>query len=232
MHEGHRQRMLAKLSNDDDLYDHELLEILLFFVCPRKNTNPLAHELLDRFGSLKEVFNATDEEIKSVFGAGSSVANYLKALGRCYERIGNVEGVAVLKTFGDCKKFVSMRFKNVSEEKLELYFLDRGGKVKRQFSYTSFDRNKASVTSHEVIKKIALVKPYSIIVAHNHLNGSVNPSANDDKFTGRMQIICNLNNVVLLDHLIYSDGNFYSYKDAGRLNEIKSRCTLDNFFNG
>ena len=56
--------MLAKLSNDDDLYDHELLEILLFFVCPRKNTNPLAHELLDRFGSLKEVFNATDEEIK------------------------------------------------------------------------------------------------------------------------------------------------------------------------
>ena len=87
-------------------------------------------------------------------------------------------------------------------------------------------------SSDEVIKKIALVKPYSIIVAHNHLNGSVNPSANDDKFTGRMQIICNLNNVVLLDHLIYSDGNFYSYKDAGRLNEIKSRCTLDNFFNG
>ena len=62
MHEGHRQRMLQRLKNAQDLQDHELLEILLYNAVPRKNTNPTAHELLSAFPSLSEMFRAGFEE--------------------------------------------------------------------------------------------------------------------------------------------------------------------------
>lgn len=211
------------------MFDHEILETLLFFARPRVNTKPLAHELLERFGSLNEIFNAGIDEIKEVDGAGEVVAEYLKIIGAAFARAGSVEGVARLKSFGDCKKFVSMRLKNKQEEVLELYFLDKGGKVKRQFHYTSFDRNKAVADSGEVMRSISVSKPFSILAAHNHLNFSAEPSDNDDDFTKQLQLICNLSDVVLLDHIIYADGNFYSYKDSGRLDEIKQSCTLNNF---
>ena len=70
MHEGHRKRMYEKLKNGDGLYDHEILEILLFNAIPRKNTNPVAHELIKTFGSLSGVFAAEPERLMTVDGVG------------------------------------------------------------------------------------------------------------------------------------------------------------------
>ena len=80
MHEGHRQRMYEKLENGDDLFDHEVLEILLYAVCPRINTNPLAHKLMDRFVTLYNVLNASVKELKGVDGVGDAVAKYLRSV--------------------------------------------------------------------------------------------------------------------------------------------------------
>ena len=66
MHEGHRRRMYEKLKNDSLLEDHELLEILLFNAFQRKNTNPIAHALLDRFGTLSGVFGADYNKLITV----------------------------------------------------------------------------------------------------------------------------------------------------------------------
>ena len=63
MYEGHRRRMYGKLKSGDSLYEHELLEILLFNAFQRKNTNPIAHALLDAFGSIAGVFNAEVEQL-------------------------------------------------------------------------------------------------------------------------------------------------------------------------
>lgn len=231
LHEGHRKRMRAKLESGDNLYDHELLEILLYNACPRINTNPLAHDLLERFCSLSAIFNADVKELKSVKGVGDNVANYLKTVGLCLQRAGKVEGIAVLKTFGDCKKFVSMRFKGRMEEYLELYFTEKSGRINRIFSYTSSDRNKVSAPAGEISENLALAKPNGILIAHNHLNGSALPSEDDDNFTGQLQFLCDVHNVTLLDHIIYAGtDNIYSYKDAGVLDVIRRECSLDNAF--
>ena len=211
--------MLAK--DESALYDHEVLEELLYFAIPRKDTNPIAHALLDMFGSMSGVFNADPKELQSVEGIGEWAAQLIKTVGTCIRRAGRVEGVAVLKSFGDCKKFVAMRFKGRIEENLEIYFLDRSGKVKRILSYTSSDTNKVIARSDEIAGQIAISKPYGILIAHNHINNSVTPSAEDDDCTKKIQMICNLHNVVLWDHLIYAD-DFYSYKDSGRLDKIRS----------
>ena len=77
MHEGHRRRLYEKLKSGGNLYEHELLEMLLFNAYPRKNTNPLAHELLNRFPSISAVLNADYEELIAVPGVGEQVALYL-----------------------------------------------------------------------------------------------------------------------------------------------------------
>lgn len=220
--------MYAKLESGDNLYDHEVLELLLFAVCPRVNTNTTAHNLLDRFCSISEIFKADVEELKTVEGVGENVARYLKTVGLCAERAGSIEGAAVLKTLGDCKHFIEIRLRGREEEYLELYFLQKNGRVNRIFTYTSADRNKVFANADEFIRNLALVKPYGVIAAHSHLNGSVEPSGNDDLFTKQLQLICNMNNVKFLDHIIYSNGQFYSYKDDDKMDEISRKYSLNN----
>ena len=108
LHKGHRKRMKDKADGCSALYDHEILELLLFTAQPRVNTNPAAHALLDRFGTLKGVFSASTEELKTVKGIGDSSANLIRVVGEISRRMGSTVGVAVLKNTEDCKKFISI----------------------------------------------------------------------------------------------------------------------------
>lgn len=223
MHEGHRKRMYEKLKNGDALYDHELLEIFLFNGFPRLNTNPVAHALLDNFGSLSGVFSADINRLKTVKGVGESIALFIKCNGEILQRISTVNnGIAFLNNYDEFKTFVTVRMRGKNEEVLELYFLEKNGKVKRILSFTSADKSKVEVSTSDISTIVAAEKPYGILVAHNHLSGSSSPSANDDRFTNELQLMCSLHNVILYDHCIYaSDTNVYSYFTSGRIEGIR-----------
>ena len=113
MHEGHRLRILEKLKdNANALQEHEFLEILLFNAVPRKNTNPLAHELLKSFGSIKRLFDADVNALMTVKGVGLSTASYLAVIGRFFqtykaEEKGTMPEQYDAKTFSD---FLIKRF--------------------------------------------------------------------------------------------------------------------------
>ena len=222
--------MYEKLKNGDDLYDHELLEILLFNACPRVNTNPIAHSLLDRFVTLSEVFGASIEELKEVDGVGENVAKFLKTVGLCVERTGSIGNSPTLKTLGDCKRFIGLRLKDKTEEYVELYFVSKAGRVQRIFNYTSSEKSRASADMDTIARNIALFRPYGVIIAHNHIGGTKNPSDYDDNFTNVVQFICNMNDALLLDHLIYfGQEDVFSYKDEGRLDKVKDFCSWETF---
>lgn len=224
MHEGHRQRMYDKLKNDDGLFDHELLEILLFNALPRKNTNPIAHELLDTFGSLAGVLAADTEKLKAVNGVGENVALYLKCIGECTRRI-NVHsaGITVLKNHETIKQFTVARMRGKTVEVMEIYCLDKNSRVKRICSFSNDELNKVAVDSDKIMNVLNAEKPSGVIVAHNHLSGNKEPSVSDDKFTAGFQLLCSINNARLLDHLIYaSDKEVYSYFAAGELDSISA----------
>lgn len=223
MHEGHRKRMYEKLKEGDGLYDHEILEILLFNAYPRKNTNPVAHALLNAFGSLSGVLSAETEQLTAVAGVGENVALYLKCAGECLKRINPASsGVAVLKSYGDFAEFTKLRMRGKQAEMLELYCLEKNGKVMSVLTFTDNDEHKVEVETDFLAGQIAKIKPYGILVAHNHLSGDEKPSLSDDKFTMELQLICSMNNVCLYDHLIYaSDKKIYSYYKFGKIDEIK-----------
>ena len=229
LHEGHRQRIKSRLKDCKYMYDHEILEVLLFNAYPRINTNPIAHRLLDRFCSLAELFRADIDEIKTVEGVGENTAVYLKAVGECAERAGKIEGSAVLNTPDDCKQFITLRFNGRTEEFLEIYFVDKNGRLKRIYKYTDYDKRGVGVNGSDIVKNIALVKPYALIVAHNHPNGNVNPSENDNTFTSLLELICVMNGAVFLDHYIYGGkGVFFSYRDSDLLKDIKEKFSMTN----
>lgn len=230
MHEGHRKRMYEKLKNGDSLYEHELLEILLFNAFQRKNTNPIAHALLDAFGSIAGVLNAEVDELCAIEGVGESVALYLKCIGECTKKAASSEkpGAVCLKNYEDFRRFVCARMRGKAEEVLELYCLDKSGKVKKISSFSSNEQSKVQVDADRVAKIISAVKPYGLIIAHNHLSGSSLPSENDDRFTMEVQLMCSINGVSLYDHCIYaSDSNVFSYFSSGKIDAIKRSFSFD-----
>ena len=230
MHEGHRQRMYEKVEkNAAALCDHELLEALLFNAYPRVNTNPIAHALIDSFGSLAGVFEASVEQLTTVRGVGKNIAVYIKIVAECAGRVKSLNaGIAVLKTHEDFKNFTAVRMRGKGEEILEFYCLEKNGKVKRIFSYTYGEPNKVEMETRKITYVIATQKTNGLLVAHNHLSGSPTPSLNDDRFTAQLNLLCNINNVVLYDHCIYaSDTNLYSYFTAGKLDRLKRDFSIE-----
>lgn len=229
MHEGHRGRMYGKLESAEALYDHELLEILLYFAYPRADTNPVAHALMERFLTMSGVFGAEIGELVGVKGVGLATARYIKTLGLCFKRISDeAAGAVVLKVYGDCVKFASIRLRGRSEEYLELYLTKKSGRLMRILSFTSEDMNRVSVTAERIVEAFAYVKPHGVVVAHNHLNGKAQPSPSDDLFTKQLQLICSMNGVALIDHIVYAScGEVYSYHASHRLDGIKKEISLD-----
>ena len=230
MHEGHRKRMYEKLKNGSALYDHELLEILLFNAIPRKNTNPVAHSLIATFGSLAGVLEADTDELLSVDGVGESVALYIKCVGECIKRTNSANtGFAVLKNHKDIDDFVTMRLRTKTSEVLEFYFLDKAGRITSIHPFTCSDEHRVSIASQKISSILASARPHSVIIAHNHPRGTAAPSENDMMFTRGMQVICSLNEVDLKDHCILgADGEIYSYFRSGAIDEIKRGYTFKN----
>lgn len=228
MHEGHRQRLLSKLSAGENLYEHELLEILLFNAYPRKNVNPVAHALLTRFASIKAVLSADTEELMQVEGVGENVALYLKCIGRCLEKSNGCESFAVVKNVEQFKQFITSRFKGMATEFLEFYLLDKTGRVKRICRYTSGDTRKVEIEPDEILKIISVSKPYGLFVAHNHVTSPAQPSDSDDALTKQIQLICSMTNTAFYDHCIYTDSfGIFSYFSAGRIDKIKNDFNLN-----
>jgi DNA repair protein RadC len=232
MHEGHRQRLYAKLEEGDNLYEHELLEILLFNAYPRRDVNPIAHALLSRFASINEILSADVDELCSVEGVGKNVALYLKCIGKCVTCGNGCDSFAIIKNVDQFKKFIATRFRGKSVEVLEMYFMDKAGRLKRISSYSSGDTDCVEMQIEQIIKLISVHHPYGLFVAHNHVSYSTAPSIPDDNFTKKVLLVCKLNNVRFYDHCIYaSGGEIFSYFLSGRLDKIESDPSLNSLIN-
>lgn len=232
LHLGHRERLLAKfMLNPDAFNDHEILELLLFYAVPRTDTNPLAHRLLKLFGNLDGVMNAEKEQLLAIHGVGEKTCAYLLALGQALKRIKNQSRKKVkLSSIFDTKEWLFNYYRDKEKENFIMIMLD--GKY-NLIAYSEFtDKNKHSVSAEipEVVCAINVHKPKNIIISHNHPYGEVSPSTMDDFTTKKINIICELNDIVLLDHVIISKNKAYSYRETHRLDEIKEKATLNNLF--
>ena len=230
MHEGHRQRMMKRLEEaEGSLEEHELLEILLFNAIPRKNTNELAHRLLERFGGIRGVLRADMKALAEVPGVGESTAAYLRIVGLFLAR-GEVKPAAPPSafSFASFSDYLKGRFEGVTEEHVELYSLDARDNVKSVRRFTSEKSFQAAVDPKEVSRFIVENKPFAMVAVHNHISGPSTPSREDDDFTAQLEILCSMHHLALRDHIILGKDDVYSYFLSGKLNELSARYNIGN----
>ena len=232
MHEGHRKRMLERLENEEKgLKDHELLEILLFNAIPRKNTNQIAHLLLDKFGSVSGLARASIPAIMTVEGVGENTAAYLRCFFLIMERM-KLDPNADFPSAGNYASFTALlagRMRGLNHECIELYATDRSGNILGVETYTSNEKGRAEMQPSDISKFFAKHSPKALIIAHNHLRDPCLPSERDDIFTRRMQAICAFHNIPLYDHLIVGPTEIYSYHVNNRFPYI-STIPLESIF--
>lgn len=231
MHEGHRERMRDKLFTDADaVTDHELLEILLYFCISRKDTNPVAHELLDAFGDLAGVLSAPPALLGAIEGVGGRTAEFLALVGTVCARAQRTEEGRLPRflNFSETQAFIEGRFRGVREEKLELYCIGEDGRLVCLRSVKNARHDSVGMDARSISFTLSQVKPHGVILAHNHPSGDMHPSAQDDRAAGEIARICRLHGTKFLDSVIYTKNGSFSYYCSGRLEKLPEAKTERN----
>ncbi len=156
-HAGHRQRMLARVKRKEHLPDQELLEVMLYPLLPRKNTNDLAHRLLSAFDSLTGVYLASFDELMQIDGVGESVATYLTCMGTLFRRSFHElnKGFESLFSTEEFIGYVRMAYAEEEKEVLDVYFLDEEGFLGRPRRYTSNEYHHVAFTTATFAKLLS-----------------------------------------------------------------------------
>ena len=124
------------------------------------------------------------------------------------------------------RKYLIDSFRPLNEENFLALYLDKRRNVQFRRKFSSHSPHMVSIDLSELQKGLARQKPYSVIIAHNHLSGSPLPSVFDDETTEKLTAILRLNNVILDDHIIVAGNQTYSYRQAGKLEKYKRNLSL------
>ncbi len=213
IHEGHRKRLRERfvkegLANFDP---HVVLELLLFYSIPQKDTNELAHKILEHFGSLSEVFEAPVSELMKIDGVGfnsavllsmtSQLCNVYRRDKKKGEKISGLENIA---------RFASDCFIGMTTEHFLLICMDNEQSVicHRFISEGSVDSSQVDI--RKMAEILLGANATAAVIAHNHPRGSATPSQADLKTTRAITDKLHMLGIELLDHVIVSSDDYLS----------------------
>lgn len=220
IHDGHRSRKKEQYLRMglDSFADHEALELLLFYAIPRRDTNPIAHALLNKFGSLDGVLNAGVEELQQVEGVGESAALLLTLLPSIMRRaLRRSAKEKILNSVDICGKYFLNLLADERREMLYQVCLDAKGKLITCKKLSEGDADSASFSVRQVVENALLADASIVILAHNHTSGVALPSESDQIVTRRVKIALRAVDIDLMDHIIVSDGDYVSMAQSGML---------------
>lgn len=217
-HDGHRQRLKTEfLARPDSFPDHKLLELLLFYANPRSDTNPLAHELLERFGSLAGVLDASPEELQKVKGVGEHAAVLFKAAkelsGRYLTIRTQVDDIA--RNSRDYFSQLRYYFFGAQRELLYLLCMDGKHKVLGIRKLGEGNVNSVNVTPRLLAEAALSLNAAAVVLAHNHVSGIALPSDDDIATTESLAPFLAKLGIELVDHVIFVDDDMVSLRDSG-----------------
>ena len=201
----------------DSFTDVQALELLLFYAIPQKDTNPIAHALLNRFGSLSQVLDADTEELEKVPGISDHAATLLRLvtqLGRFYQ-VDTAQRTEALTSIDACGAYLVPHFFGRKVETVFLLCLDAKCKVLCCREIGEGSVNAASISVRKVVEAALSANATSVVLAHNHPSGVALPSADDVQTTRRIAAALSAVEVRLIDHIVVAEGDFISMVQSG-----------------
>lgn len=219
IHEGHRQRMLHRFRTEglDGFNQVQALELLLFYCIPRRDTNELAHRLLDQFGSVSRVMDAPIAELVKVPGMGENAATFLhltKQMGRYYQVDSAQKGV-LIRDIEDCGRYLLPYFLGRKVETVFLLCMNASCNVIACREVGEGAVNSAAISPRNVVQIALAEQATTVVLAHNHPSGVALPSQEDVLATQRLAAALASIDVILFDHLIIADDDFVSLVQSG-----------------
>ena len=215
LHHGHRSRLREMSYKNDfnNLEEHQLLELLLTYVIPRRDTNPIAHNLIKEFGSFTSVLDAKREDLEKVDGIGPKTANFLVSIKHfffAYNK-GKTPTMQKIDTIEKSVDFFNSFLSGKTHEEFYMACLDNDCRVKHCQLVNSGSVNKTEVSIRKILEICFKMNAAHVMVCHNHPEGNAEPSFSDNRLTKALMTALAFNNITLVDHIIISKDDHFSY---------------------
>ncbi len=220
VHDGHRQRKRDQFLAHglDSMAEHEALELLLYYAIPRRDTNPIAHELIDRFGSLAGVLAAPWEELAKVPGVGPSAAALIAMVPQLYRRArASAVNEMILDSVERIGAFFREQFTAQNREVLYQLCLDAKGRMLCCKMICEGDVGGVTFNVRKIVENALLYNAVMVALAHNHPSGFAVPSDSDIAATREVRDALAAVHVELVDHIIVADDDYVSLRHTGLL---------------
>lgn len=219
IHKGHRERLRKRFLKCglDDFEPHNVLELLLFYAIPQRDTNELAHRLLQRFGSLSAVFDADFEALCQVQGVGANTAVLLKMMPDLFRRYQDEQDSAglVLKSTEQIGEFLRPKFIGRKKEMIFLLCLNSKGQVVFADFIIEGTINSAPMYTRNILETVLRTQAVAAILAHNHPGGLAIPSNADLVATRTVSDALAAAKIKLIDHFIFAGSDYTSLRSSG-----------------
>jgi len=214
---GHRQRIKEKYekSGIDGWLDYEVLELVLSYAIPRKDTKPIAKELLSRFKTINGVLDSDIKELRTVTGISEHMALFLKLLkdvAILYMENG-IHNRDLLSSPQVVYDYLKVSLKGAVDEEFKMLFLDSRNQLIAVETFKTGTVNRSVVYPRKVVERALYNHAAGVIIAHNHPAGSLEPSQEDQDITRAIKEALKTVDITLLDHIIIGSNDYCSFRD-------------------
>ncbi len=219
VHKDHRARMRKKFVDNgfEGFADHEILEMLLYYSVPRRNTNPLAHKILDKYKTLANVFDAPPEELMREVGVSEVTATLLSMvpkLSKVYEtsKWNRMVCLSDVETLG---RYAISMFKDKINEEFALICLDSNRRVHWSGIIVKGTIDRTEAYPRLVVNEALKHNATNVVFVHNHPGGTLAPSVADKEATDNLVGVLRGIGIKVLDHIIVSGNRYFSMQEMG-----------------
>lgn len=225
LHKGHRKNVRNRFITEgslDSFKEHEVLELLLFYAYPMKDTNEIAHRILDKYGSLQALLNDTPEGIMSRASVTENVAVLLSIIPHINRKIALSrikKGISLAK-FSKASEYLSYLLYGCEREKLYALLLDLKKNYIKSVAIAEGNERTVSFSSKKLVDDVLISKARFVILGHNHPDEIQYPSQEDIELTTEVKNLLSPLGVCLLDHIIVCNSDYmqnYSFARNGIL---------------
>jgi DNA repair protein RadC len=221
VHKGHRERLKNRFLRDGlrGFEPHQILEMLLFYAIPRKDTNPIAHELINTFGNLSGVLKASYDDLLKVKGVTPGAATLICFCGQIIREYYDSElsKDMILDSAEKMGQFILPKFFGEHNEKVLMVCLDNKCKVLHTSFISEGSINATQISVRRILEQAIRNHATAVVVAHNHPSGFALPSVEDQKTTKILTNALNVAGIQLVDHLIVADDDYVSLRSTKML---------------
>ncbi|AFL52148.1 DNA repair protein RadC [Sinorhizobium fredii] len=213
---GHRDRLRIRYREQGDaaLADYEILELILFRLIPRRDTKPIAKDLLARFGTLAGVFGAPQQLLQEVKGVGESVALDLKLIATAAQRMmkSELRNKQVLSSWSAVIDYCHAAMAHETKEQFRILFLDKRNTLIADEVQQQGTVDHTPVYPREVVKRALELSATALILVHNHPSGDPTPSRADIEMTKLIAEAAKPLGITVHDHVIIGKDGHVSMK--------------------